>query len=102
MKEAALSRPFDSHRTVWNPTDGEPNLAFTGNSWATSCGVMRKRPIPHSFEEQLAFQKRRLEERAMHLPDGSSKDDVLKKIAQLNAAIHINEWLRSPGLQPPN
>jgi hypothetical protein len=62
---------------------------------------MRKRSIPHSFEEQLAFEKRRLEEKAMHLLDGSSKDDVLKKIAQLNTAIHINEWLRSPGLRPP-
>ena len=57
---------------------------------------MRKRSIPHSLEEQLAFEKRRLEEKAMHLLDGSSKDNVLKKIAQLNTAIHINEWLRSP------
>jgi hypothetical protein len=35
-------------------------------------------------------------EKAMHLPDGSSKDKVLQKIKQLNTAIHINEWLRSP------
>jgi hypothetical protein len=38
----------------------------------------------------------------MHLLDGSTKDNVLKKIAQLNTALHINAWLRSPGLQPPN
>ena len=62
---------------------------------------MRKRPRPHTFEENFAAEKVRLEALVATIPNGPAKDGLLKKIRQLETAAHINEWLSSPGLQPP-
>ena len=63
-------------------------------------GVMqRKRSIPHSLDERLAAEKKQLEELVALLAPGSVKDAVLRKIGQLDTAIHVNELLKSPGLR---
>jgi hypothetical protein len=61
----------------------------------------RPRSVPHSFEDQIAAEKSRLKAQAAGLPPGAQKDALLKKIRQLETASHLNEWLTSPGLQPP-
>lgn len=61
----------------------------------------RRRSVPHSFEEQIAAKKSSLEARAASLPQGPQRDDLLKKIRQLETASHMSEWLTSPGLQRP-
>jgi hypothetical protein len=62
--------------------------------------MQRKRSVPHSFEEQLAAEKSRLEEQASQLPKGLVREAVNRKIRQLEAAVKMNEWLSSPGLKP--
>ena len=57
--------------------------------------------VPHTFEERLAAEKSRLEAQAAKLRRGPQKDELLHKIAQLETAARINDWLNSPGLQPP-
>ena len=55
-----------------------------------------------SFEQRLADEAARLREAANKLPDGSRAQEVLlKRARQTEAASQINDWLRSPGLQPP-
>jgi hypothetical protein len=54
-----------------------------------------------SFEDRVAAEKARLEADVADLPPGPGKDELLKKIRQLETATHMNEWLSSPGLQPP-
>jgi hypothetical protein len=44
---------------------------------------------------------RRLEAQAARLPPGRRKNELLRKIRQLETASHISDWLSSPGLQPP-
>ncbi|ANW02242.1 hypothetical protein [Bradyrhizobium icense] len=61
----------------------------------------RRRPEPHTFEENIAAEKAKLEAEAAKLKPGPQLDRLLKKIGQLDTAAHINEWLTSPGLQPP-
>lgn len=61
----------------------------------------RRRSVPHSFEEQIAAEKSRLEAQVASLLPGPQKDALLKKIRQLETASRMNEWLTSPGLQPP-
>jgi hypothetical protein len=61
----------------------------------------RRRSTPHSFEDQIAAEKSRLEQQATTLPAGPQRDALLKKIRQLETASRMNEWLTSPGLQPP-
>jgi hypothetical protein len=57
--------------------------------------------VSHTFEERLAAEKSRLETRAAKLQPGQQKDELLHKIAQLETAARLNDWLNSPGLQPP-
>jgi hypothetical protein len=63
---------------------------------------MQRRPsIPHTFEENIAAEKAKLEAQVAKLKPGPQKDALLRKIRQLDTAAHISEWLSSPGLQPP-
>ena len=62
--------------------------------------MQRQRSIP-TFEDHIAADKARLKARVVRLRDGREKDELLEKIRQLETAAHINEWLASPGLQPP-
>jgi hypothetical protein len=63
---------------------------------------MRSRPSrQYSFEDRIAEEKKRLEEQAALIPNGPLKNQLLRKIRQLDTASHLKEWLSSPGLQPP-
>jgi hypothetical protein len=63
--------------------------------------MKRRRSQPHSFEDQIAAEKIRLQEQLATSPHGPQRDALVKKIRQLETASHMNDWLRSPGLQPP-
>jgi hypothetical protein len=63
----------------------------------------RKR-VKHSqtFEERLADEALRFKEAAEKEKPGSmARQLLLKRARQAETAAHINDWLRSPGLQPP-
>ncbi|MEA2886972.1 MAG: hypothetical protein QOD11_1332 [Bradyrhizobium sp.] len=62
---------------------------------------MRFRTPTSSLENKLDDEAKRMKEAASHLPFGSERDKLLKKSRQLAVAAHINEWLSSPGLRPP-
>lgn len=62
---------------------------------------MRFRNPTTSLENRLDEEAKRLKEAASRLPFGSERDKLLRKSRQLAVAAHINEWLASPGLQPP-
>ena len=64
--------------------------------------MQRQRSKPHSFEDQIAAEKKRLEEQAALLSHGPEKRALERKIQQLETASRMNEWLRAPGLRPPN
>ncbi len=60
--------------------------------------------VPHTFEDQIAAEKARLQAQVANLPLDVKldvKEELLIKIRQLETASHLNEWLSSPGLQPP-
>jgi hypothetical protein len=61
----------------------------------------RHRSEPHSFEGRIEEEKNRLQEQADLLPRGPPKETVFEKIRQLDTANDMNDWLCSPGLQPP-
>jgi hypothetical protein len=44
---------------------------------------------------------KRFEQQAALIPNGPPKDQLLRKIRQLDTKSHLKEWLSSPGLQPP-
>jgi len=63
--------------------------------------MQRRRSVPHTFEENIAAEKAKLEAQIAKLRPGPEMDAVRKKRRQLDMASHMSEWLRSPGLQSP-
>lgn len=63
--------------------------------------MQRRRSQPHTFEGQIAAEKARLEARIAELAHGPEKEQLLRKIRQLNTASHMGDWLSSDGLKPP-
>ena len=61
----------------------------------------RRRSVPHTFEENIAAEKAKLEAQLAKLKPGPEMDAIRKKIRQLETASHMSEWLSSPGLQTP-
>ena len=54
------------------------------------------------LETRLAAEAARLREEAKSLPPGAARDEMLRKARQAETGSQMSEWLRSPGLQPPN
>ncbi|APO51953.1 hypothetical protein LUI11_30830 [Bradyrhizobium diazoefficiens] len=65
---------------------------------------MQRRHVKHttSLEERLAEQAQRLHAEARSLPPGIERERTIRKARQAEIGAHISEWLRSPGLQPPD
>ena len=63
--------------------------------------MQRRRSPPHTFEENLAAEKAKLEAQVAELRPGPQMDALRKKIRQLETATHISRWVSSNGLQAP-
>ena len=63
--------------------------------------MQRRRSVPHTFEENIAAEKAKLEAHVAQLKPGPEMDALRKKLRQLETASHMSEWLCSPGLQTP-
>ncbi|ABD87729.1 hypothetical protein RPC_2175 [Rhodopseudomonas palustris BisB18] len=55
--------------------------------------MQRRRSKPHSFEDQIARHRGRLEAQASQLPEGPEREAVNQKIGQLQVASRMNSWL---------
>jgi hypothetical protein len=53
------------------------------------------------LEDRLAEEAKRLREQAETLPHGAARDELIRKARQADTGAHMSEWLRSPGLRPP-
>lgn len=54
-----------------------------------------------SLKERLSREAASCREQAKLLPPGPVREALLRKARQAETAAHIDDWLRSPGLQPP-
>ncbi len=53
----------------------------------------RKHSEPHTFEQRLVEQRRRLERELINLSDGRQRDAILARIEQLQRAADMNAFL---------
>jgi hypothetical protein len=53
--------------------------------------MQRRRSVPHTFEENIAAEKAKLEAQIAQLKPGPQMDAALKKIRQLETASHMSE-----------
>jgi hypothetical protein len=54
-----------------------------------------------STTERLLAAAAEARKQASLLPQGIERQKLLRKAREAEAAVHMNEWLSSPGLQPP-
>ena len=54
-----------------------------------------------SLQRRLEEHARQARERAHKLPPGREQDALLKRARQDETVAHLDEWLNSPGLLPP-
>jgi hypothetical protein len=55
---------------------------------------------PDTPEVRLADEAKRLRKEA-RIPPSIERDRLLRRARQAETGSHISEWLRSPGLRPP-
>ena len=60
--------------------------------------MVKKKTVEQKWHEQSEAAK----QEAAKLPQGKLKDQLLLEARQLQTASQINQWLSSPGLQPPS
>ena len=66
--------------------------------------VIRRRRFKQSktFQQRLAEEAEQFKAAAAQQPLGShARELLLRRARQSETAAHIDEWLKSPGLQPP-
>ena len=63
--------------------------------------MRRSSSNPSSFLDRIEEQRKRLEADIAAAKSGPARSDLQKKRRQLDVAVHLNEWLSSPGLQAP-
>jgi hypothetical protein len=63
--------------------------------------MKRRRSVSHSFEENIAAEKVKLEAQIAQLKPGPEMEALRRKIRQLDTASHMSDWLSSSGLQAP-
>ena len=65
--------------------------------------LMRRRvKQTEALEVRLAAEAERLRDEAKALPPGAAREEMLRKARQAETGSQMSEWLRSPGLQPPD
>ena len=62
--------------------------------------IQLNQPKP-TLEQRLAQEALRIQEQVKSLPHGKERELLVRKAWQLETASHVNEWISSPGLQPP-
>nr|WP_229181956.1 hypothetical protein [Bradyrhizobium oropedii] len=54
-----------------------------------------------TLQERLTSYAQEAREDAALLPPCAEKEDLLRRARQADTASHLDEWISSPGLQPP-
>ena len=53
------------------------------------------------LDQRLIEEAQRLRKEARGTPPGVIRDKLIRQARQAETALHMQEWLSSPGLQPP-
>jgi hypothetical protein len=56
------------------------------------------RPLDQRLEEEA----KRLRKEAQDIPHGIEREKLLRRARQAETAAHLQQWVKSPGLQPPH
>jgi hypothetical protein len=54
-----------------------------------------------SLQDRIAEWAVGVREQAKEMQPGQERDELLRKLRQAESAMHMDEWAKSLGLQPP-
>lgn len=65
--------------------------------------VVRRRRFKQttSLQDRLASFAQEARKKALELPPGHEKQNLLKRARQADTAARLDSWIASPGLRPP-
>lgn len=64
--------------------------------------MTERRRFKQALELRLAEEAKDLRAIAKLLPPGAEREAIIRKARQAETGSQMSEWLRSPGLQPPD
>ena len=64
--------------------------------------MQRRRSTPHTFDQRLSAEKARVEAELRKENPGPRRDQLKRKLRQIDVAFHIDSWAASKGLQSPS
>jgi hypothetical protein len=82
----------------------EAYLALAGASEKPRLSLPTKRPRTKQIvplKERLTSFALQMREKALKLPPGAERDDLLKRARLADTTSHIDDWTTSSGLLPP-
>ena len=91
---------LNHHRTVpWQLSVMRTPVALPPffKEWSSA---MQRRLFTHTttLDERLAQEAARLRQEAKGTPPGIERERMIRRARQAEIALHVNEWLSSPGL----
>jgi hypothetical protein len=65
--------------------------------------MQRRRRVKQvtSFKDRLTSFAKDVREKASRLPPGAEREAMLMRASQADTAAHLDDWINSSGLQPP-
>jgi predicted trehalose synthase len=65
--------------------------------------MQRRRRVKQvtSFKDRLSSFAKEVREKALRLPPGVEREAMLRRASRADTAAHLDDWINSPGLQPP-
>ena len=54
-----------------------------------------------SLQDRLAIFAQEMREKAEQLTPCSERDDYFRRARQADTALHLDDWAKSPNVQPP-
>jgi hypothetical protein len=86
-----------------NPTPGSVALVATPNQEVEriAMSTRRREKQTTSLKDRLIQEAESLRRQAEEMPAGVRRDELLRKARQAETAARVDDWLASPGLQPP-
>jgi hypothetical protein len=60
----------------------------------------RFKPVT-TLQDRIVEWAKAIRAQAAELPPGRDRDELLKKVRQAEAAMHLDDWANSSDLQPP-
>jgi len=99
------SKAVKNKATAVKPDGGTATIAIPATgpaykskySWKAEYGGKVSAPLDQRLEEQA----KTLRKEAKGTPPGVERNKLIRRARQAETAAHIQEWLKSPGLQAP-